>query len=365
VQSQRGVRPLEPIVVAIRRQLDGLTTSPLYARLLTVTLDDVERAGICGEVLAETPDDVEPVFDALPLRFLGAIHRLVLDGDAPDLAVFYPSAGGCFDAEDGACDPSAAFLATIDEHRDYVVAGLARSVQTNEVGRCASLLPGFLEVAAATGLPLRILELGTSAGLILRWDRYRYEGGAGDTTWGDASSALQFTNVYAEPRPFLGVEASVAERRGCDREPIDASTPEGRQRLRSFVWPDQLERFRALDAALTIAASHPVDLDRADAAEWVPSQLSEPREGMATVLYHSIVWQYLPRATRHAVKAALHAAGSRATRQAPLAWLRMEPGAQPALGADIRLTQWPSGEERAIARTGYHGAPVRLLTDGD
>ena len=133
--------------------------------------------------------------------------------------------------------------------------------------------------------------------------------------------------------------------------------------LRSFVWPDQLDRFAALDAALALASSVPVEIDRADAAEWVVEHLGQAVDGVATVLFQSIVWQYLPPATSEAVRATVKAAGARATAQAPVAWLRMEPGNNPEKGAEVRLRQWP-GEERLVAITGYHGRPVRLY-DGD
>ncbi|MEY2432931.1 MAG: hypothetical protein QOC92_2656 [Acidimicrobiaceae bacterium] len=348
------------ILAAFRYQRDGLTTSPLYHHLLGVAIDDAEVGGVCAEVLARTPEGVEPVLDALPLRFLGGVHRLVLDGDAPDLARFYPSVGGKFAIDDAALDPAPTFLATVAEHRSQVIEALARSVQTNEVGRCASLLPGFLAVAESTGLPLRILELGTSAGLNLRWDHYRYEGGAGGSSFGDPDSVLQFTGVYIDPLPRLDVEAHVVERRGCDRNPIDATSVAGSQLLRSFVWPDQLDRLRALDAALALAPSVPVLVDRADAAVWVADQLGRVTDGMATVLFQSIVWQYLTRDTRAAVRSAVREAGAAATASAPVAWLRMEPGAEPTKGADVRLSLWPPGLDRSIALTGYHGRPVSL-----
>jgi hypothetical protein len=358
---------LDPILDAFRYQRDGLpATSPLYYRLLGLTVDDAEHGGICAEVLAQTPEGVSPVLDALPLRFLGGVHRLVLDGDAPELARFYPSAGGCFEPDDPDPDrdPSPVFLATVAEHRDRVVESLARTVQTNEVGRCASLLPGFLAVAASTGLPLRVLEIGTSAGLNLRWDHYRYEGGAEGTAWGAADAPLRFTDVYVDPLPHLDVDALVVERRGCDRNPIDAASPEGAQLLRSFVWPDQLDRFAALEAALTLAPSAPLEVDRADAATWVSEQLARVVEGVATVVFQSIVWQYFSPDTRTAIRDTVKAAGSRATPDAPVAWLRMEPGANPTKGAEVRLRQWP-GEERIVAITGYHGRPVRLSNDSD
>ena len=82
-----------PIVVAFRYQRDNLTNSALYRHLLGVTIDDIERGGPCAAVLAQTPPDVEPVFDALPLRFLGGVHRLVLDGTAADLAALLSVSG--------------------------------------------------------------------------------------------------------------------------------------------------------------------------------------------------------------------------------------------------------------------------------
>src|SRR5438034_5449361 len=108
---------------------------------------------------------------ALALRFMGAVHRLVLEGRAPALARHYPSAGG----EAGLEGAWAAFRDTLEQHRDTLRALVTSPVQTNEVGRSAALLGGFLLVARETGLPLRLLELGASAGLNLRWDHYRSE----------------------------------------------------------------------------------------------------------------------------------------------------------------------------------------------
>jgi hypothetical protein len=80
--------------------------------------------------------------------------------------------------------------------------------------------------------------------------------------------------------------------------------------------------------------------------------------GVATVVFHSIVMQYLSTGDRRLVEELFEEAGRRASVAAPLARLAMEPAGEMA---DVRLTLWPGGTERLIARAGYHGRPVFWL----
>src|SRR4051812_34271221 len=65
--------------------------SPLYAHLLARAADDVEAGGPIARVIGERQATNA---SALGLRLMGSVHRLVLQGEAPDLAGTYPSAGG-------------------------------------------------------------------------------------------------------------------------------------------------------------------------------------------------------------------------------------------------------------------------------
>jgi hypothetical protein len=287
---------------------------------------------------------------------MAAVHRLVLAGRLPALAAHYPSAGGNGDA--GAAWP--ALLAAAESHRDELRALIPHGLQTNEVGRSAALAPGFITVAARTGLPLRLLEIGAAAGLNLRVDRYRYEGG-----FGDPASPVRFEGMYERGDPPLDGHLQVVSRAGCDANPLDPASDEDRLTLRSCIWADQVERLRLLESALEVAGTVPVEVERADAVQWLGARLAEPAAGTATVVYHSVVWQYLGDQRREALRALIEDTGARATADTPLAWLRMEPPANPDEEplAELRLSLWPGGaEDELLARTGYHGRPVHWLT---
>lgn len=322
--------------------------STLYARILDGIAADHDAGGVTVDVFA--PWVANATADAIPLRLLGAVHRIVLRGDAPELGAFYPSVGG---TDDG--DPVPAFLATVAAHRLEIDAGMARNVQTNEAGRACSLLGGFHQAAATSGLPLRLLEVGASAGLLLRWDQFGYS--FAGQHWG-ASGPVQFHDPFVSDATPPLASVTVASRAGCDITPIDVTTDDGVLSLRGFLWPDQVDRRARLDAAIDVARANPATVEAADAGAWVERMLATPTPGVATVIYHSIVLQYLPRESFARMRTAIEAAGAAATPDAPIFWLRMEPAGDVA---DVRMRSWPDGGDELLATTGYHGPPVTWL----
>ena len=338
---------------AFRTQARGCESagSPLYAALLDRAADDVAEGGIFADVIADYRG--QPVLDALPLRLLGRAHALVLAGEAPELARFYPSAGGSFEIE-GAWR---ALLALVTARRDlFRDAATSWRVQTNEVRRSAALLPGFLRVAARTRLPLRIREIGASAGLNQGFDRYCYE--LGPHRWGDPTSSLRIHTEWEGPAPDLDARLRVTDRRGCDVAPIDLRDPSEQGKLQSFIWPEQHDRLERVRAAIALAIANPPTIDTAPAGAWIEHNVV-PSPGIATVLFHSVVWWYIPEPERDRITAAMESAGARATAAAPLAWLRME-GAR-IEEAELRLRLWPDGSDALLAAVHWHGAWVRWL----
>ena len=136
--------------------------SRLYGRLARAVATDRELLSLAAHAAPGQP---------APNLFLAAVHHLLLGGADHPLRRFYPSVGG-----HGRGDPAPAFRDFCRVHREYLAALLAaRRVQTNEVRRCALLVPAI--GAAWRRLeerPLALVEVGAAAGLNLGWDRYRY-----------------------------------------------------------------------------------------------------------------------------------------------------------------------------------------------
>ncbi len=331
--------------------------SAFSADLLRKAAVDVEAGGPVGALFAPWFGvGTKDLFaDAVPLRLLGALHDLALSGASPALSAAYPS-----DARSG--DPDQAWI-EIQHIIGRRTAGLAEFMghepQTNEVRRSCCLLPGFLVIAKATGLPLRCLELGASAGLNQLWDRYGYDFGAAGT-WGSAESAVMLDAEWRGAAAELDGSVSVIERSACDRKPVDLEDPVARRRLEAYIWADQTERLARLAAAIGACRAAKVRVESEDAVAWV-RRTCGPRAGAATVIFHSVFFQYLPAASQAALVEAIGAQGAKAPDGAPLAWLRMEPPAGNLAAMELRLTMWPGGEERILANVHPHGAWVEWL----
>ncbi|MEN9805355.1 MAG: hypothetical protein RIS41_2202 [Actinomycetota bacterium] len=343
---------LDDVAMAFARQANSCRDlgSSQYGDLLDALAVDAEQGGLVGRLVADRPE--RPVHDALPLRLLGAVHRLALRGEAPALAARYRSCGG-----DGSPIPLDDFVALVETHRDEIDVELGRQVQTNEVGR--SLVPLSLVHWLTTLGVDRVdwIEIGASAGLNLHFEKYGADTARG--TLGDPSSSLRFDASWFTAPPPIVAQPVVCERvSGVDISPLDVHEDDDRRRLLSFVWPDQLERFERLRTALTIARSSDVVVERGSADEFLAERLVDD-PSIPRVVFHSIVWQYLAAEVRNGVREAITSA--RASRSAPVVWARMEPS---GAVADVRVTVYDGRSEpveRRLAEVGYHGQGLRWL----
>lgn len=296
--------------------------SPLYERLLAGLSGAAER-GFDGGVIARLLCMAGPVgpYEAR-LLLMAALHRAALDH--PDLphAEWYPQAMGAAVRPPDSGAPGALALAYLVEHEDGVATFMRGTrIQTNEVGRCVALLPGILE-AGQFGLPLRLFELGASAGLNLHLDHYhyRYDGGP---SWGPNTGPVLATRAEGRvPRSLAPPTLAVTERRGVDLRPLDVHDDDHVRNLHAFIWaePDRHER---LAAALAIARAEPVTIDKGDLIAWATDRC-RPADQTTTVVFQSQVRHLLSSQQRDELGATIEGLLRAASPSAPVVHVAFE-----------------------------------------
>ena len=170
---------------------------------------------------------------------------------------------------------------------------------------------------------------------------------------------MQIDTDWNGPPPPIERDINVRHRAACDLNPLDIGDPAQLLQLNPTSGPISPNASRASTApsrsrakpASTSNAPTPPNGSR-------KSSRSAPTDA-ATIVYHSIFLQYPPREARAAIIDAIQSAGARATANAPLAWVRLEPEAltdnvrdSPRMVIDI--TTWPGGQRRILGYTDGH-----------
>ena len=326
--------------------------SPLYEHLCSQTADDQRLLGI---VLAA------PAGQPMPNLFLGAIHYLLLAGAEHELAAFYPSCVAAPKPHQHAFPAFREFcLAHEAAIRDLVA---HRRVQTNEVCRCAYLLPAFMHVARTTGdRPLVLIDIGTSGGLNLIWDRYAYDFGPGKF-WGNPAAPVRITTElrgHLVPR-LTDQPPVVAHRIGVDLHIPDLTSTTEALWLKALIWPDQPERMQRLTAAIPEWRRSPPDLLGGNALDVLPDLIRTASRAATVCIVHCHTLNQFSVEQREAFHNLLAAAG----RDRPVVELSAEwiGTATP----ELWLLDWTGGvaQDEHLANVDQHGRWIQWLVAAD
>jgi len=344
--------------------LNGDGSSPLYERLSAIVARHPELLDLM---------QAAPVQQRYPTLFFAALHFLVLGYPDRQLALWYPSVTG---APVPAEDPSEALLSFCENFAGELRALIGtRATQTNEVARCAALLPAFALAACELESSLALIELGTSAGLNLLFDRYAYDyhdGGIRGRADGGLTIECQLLGDVTLPQ--LDGTPPVASAVGLDLHPVDVRDREAARWLRACVFADQPTRGLRLQSALDIARRDPPTVLRGDLLTETPRLIANTPAQHGVCVFHSWILQYLTAEERSQMATQMAECG----RHRALAWISIEPpGTIPGLAAPepdadagpaalLTLTLFRAGRrsDRVLARTHPHLAWMEWLDAG-
>lgn len=325
--------------------------APITGRIIRAEAAIIAADTQTGQRMADWPG--LSLEDAMPLRVAGALHFLHLTGATDALAPVY--AGEVTDQ--AAVD---ALVAEVAQAFDAaLLPWLDGPPQTNEAGRSASVMAGLLWLGEHVSRRFELIEIGASAGINTMMGRYGYD--LGGVKAGVADSLMQIIpEWHGSPPPAGPIE--IVSVKGCDIAPVDLSDPAQAQRLKAYIWADATERMARMEVAIALATAQRPDLVQMDAAAFVAERLSaDQAEGVTRVLFHTVMWQYLPQATRDAIRTMMEKAGAQATPERPLAWLRVETN-RTTFRHELTVKYWPGrGEVALLAEAHPHGAWVRWL----
>ena len=273
---------------AVAREFAG--ESALYERL--------------SGIVADRPDLGEPLLAAprgqrRALLLFASIQQIlrVTDPGHP-LAAWYPSLGGTRSAQDQTLPDVLIDLVT--KHRDSITTMCAtRTTQTNEVRRAALLRPAFGFAAESLGAPLALVELGTSAGLLLVPDRYSYHyyNASRSETYGTGYQVdCEVRAGWPDP---AATPVVIGSRVGIDLSPIRPADTDGVNWLRSCIWPEHVDRVARLDAALEIVATEAPPMITGNFVDALPAVLRTVDDDFVPCVYSSHALAYL-RSTERA-----------------------------------------------------------------
>ena len=311
--------------------------APITARICRSLLALAQGDTRCGRRIVHWPGAV--LADAMPLRIAGGLHDLHRTDNEPALAPIYRGQITDQSAVDAIiCD-------VVARHDSVLLPWFDSPPQTNEAGRSASFVAALYWLASRVVPNFELNEIGSSAGMNLLIDRYRYD--LGGVASGPTDAPVTIRPTWNGPPPPSDA-FTITSVQGCDIQPIQVSDDAAANRLMAYIWPEMPERFERMAAGIDMIRTDPVDLVQADAAEFVEARLAKPQGSSTTrVLMHSIVWQYLPDDTQHRIQVAMASAGEAATTDKPLAWISLETN-RTTFQHELKVSYWPGGGEPII-----------------
>ncbi|WP_175989314.1 DUF2332 domain-containing protein [Bacillus sp. Marseille-Q1617] len=279
-------------------ELECHQSSPLYEYLSCQIANDDELLEICTFCREGQP---------VPNLLFGGVHFILMNDPSHPLRNYYPS------LVQGPLPITESFSHFKDfclQYKTQLTHILkTKLVQTNEVRRCSYLYPAFCYIYERTMKPLALIEIGTSAGLQLAWDRYRYKYGSDEKLYGSSTSdVLIASEIKGDNLPKLqSAPPPVASRTGFD---LHINTEQDHPWLLALIWPEHSERRELFTSAAKMTKEVEIDFIQGDGVESFPDKIKEIPDDHAVCIFHTHVANQIPESSKKELQAKIKEIGS-------------------------------------------------------
>lgn len=339
-----------------------LKASPLYCELWEHIKGDAEILAFVNLVDKDQPNLV---------TFFTCVNFLLLREPHQPLALYYP-----YLHNEGAPPLTEAY----SFFRDFVLARGAQlrnllptaRLQTNEPTRCTNLMPAFVLAYQRGGYQsLNMVEIGSSSGLNLLWNRYGYQYRSGltteDITVGDFTSPVQvhceLDGPHLPPLPDMTLPR-VASCQGIELYPRDIHDEQDMRWVRAAIWPEELARHQVLDAAIRFAQQEHLHLHQGDACDLLPALLADIPTSQTAVVWSSYAVNQGPIAIKECIDLQIREASHRI----PIYRVALEFALEKQAGPQLELSEYQGGQivkQELLARCAVHGERMIWLEEQD
>lgn len=260
-------------------ELEAQQSSPLYAYWSKKIAKDRELLTLIQSIPGSQPK---------PNLFFASVQYLALKQNHP-LKTYY----SLFDQSENYLEESYFYLKEFVRLNEEALVKCFQTklVQTNELNRSSYLYPILSEIAHETEKSLTLIEIGTSAGLLLNLDYYKYE-------IKERDQVLHFGNIESnvvvhaqnngDPltaiRPF-----EVRDRVGIDLNIVNLNEEEDYEWMQALIWPEQQSRKELLRKVRTLNKNIPKKLYAGDFLQVIPSFLQNIDSSTQVVIFHTHV----------------------------------------------------------------------------
>lgn len=321
--------------------------SPMYQFLSIQVSQDLELIN-----LAKETDSRQPA----PNLFFAAVHFLLMQNPSEELARYYPSIGGDFQASPLMFECFKDFCIKFSSQIGEILK--SRLVQTNEVQRCALLFPAVSFVSQKSAQSkLALVDIGVSGGLNFLMDKAQIQYTDG-RTFGPSQALLQIRcESKGNPIP-LDRHAVIIDRIGIDLNPINLLNEDERQWNLALIWPDQLERIERFKSAIQLLKITPLSFEMGNGIEVLPRVVSKISHGHLLCVMHSFTLNQFSKEDRVTFDETISRLSSdRDIWRISLEWIGTpEP--------EIIISQYSSGRkvlQQKVAECSGHGEWIRWL----